>query len=89
MGKKNIFKSIGDGFSHAADDTGKWFKGAGKTVGHGLSDAAKWGEHTAGSVGKTLLNFGDKQISKVTDIFSSPTFLIVAGAVIVAIIVLK
>ena len=96
MGKTTIIKGIGDVFN----DIGHGLSNAGKSIGHGLSDAGKWGVHTAEDTfhwgektvkgaGKTLLNFSDNQISKVTDIFNNPTFLIVAGVVLVAIVIIK
>ena len=96
MGKPNIFKGIGN----AINDTGNWISGAGKSITHGAKDAGgwlvgaaedtfNWGEKTIGGVGNRILDFSGDQISKVTDIFNNPTFLIVAGAVIVAIIILK
>ena len=71
-------KSTGKWMGNAAKDSGNWIKNAGEDV-----------FQTGGKVGNRILDFGDAQISKVTDIFSSPTFLIVAGVVIVAIIILK
>ena len=89
MGKKNIFDSIGKGLS----DGGKWIghtaEKGGKWAGHAAEDTFHWGEKTGSQVGNRLLNFGDDQLSKLTGIFGSPTFLIVAGVVVVAIIILK
>ena len=75
---KNFLKQLGNGFKK----TGNWFKHAGEDTFH-------WGEKTVSSVGNKILNFADKQTSKLTNVFSSPTFLIVAGAVVVVFIMMK
>ena len=44
---------------------------------------------TVGSAAKYGLDWTGNQISTITGVFSSPTFLIVAGVVIVGILILK
>jgi hypothetical protein len=78
---KHMFKpakSVGNWIKHAAEDT---FDFAKHTV--------KAGVKLGGKVGNRLLNFTDKQVSSVTGVFSSPSFLIIAGVVIVGFVLLK
>ena len=89
MGKPNLFKSIGKGLGNVGKDIGKAGKSSGKWIGHAAEDTFHWSEKTIGNVGNRVLNFADDQLSKFTDIFNNPMLLMVAGAVIVAIIVLK
>lgn len=72
------FKSTGDWIKHAAEDTYK----EGKNIVTG-------GFKTVGSAGKTLLNFTDNQVSKVTDVLKSPSFLLIAGGIVVVLIVMN
>lgn len=75
---KNIFNQIG-----------KSTKASGKWIGHAAEDTFNWTTKTAGNTAKFGLDWTGDQVSKITDIFTSPTFLIVAGVVIVGIIILK
>lgn len=61
---------------------GNWIKNAGE-------DTFKWTEKTVGTGINKTLKFADKQTDKITGIFNNPTFLIVAGVVVVGIIVLR
>ena len=81
----NFLKQMNKGVKSA----GKWTKNAAKDSGNWIKNAGEDIFDTGGKVGNRILDFGDAQISKVTDIFSSPTFLIVAGVVIVAVVILK
>ena len=74
MGKKNFLSGL--------KSAGNWVKNAGE-------DTFKWGEKTAGKVGNRLLEHSETQLKSITDIFSSPSFLLIAGAVIIAIVLLK
>ena len=74
MGKKNFLSGL--------KSAGNWAKGA-------AEDTFKWGEKTAGNVGDRLLKHSETQLQSITGVFSSPSFLIVAGVVIVAVVLLK
>ena len=75
---KNFLKSL----KHTGKDVGNWGK-------HAAEDTFHWGTKTAGKVGDRLLDTYENSVSSITGVLSSPTFLIVAGAVILLIIVIK
>ena len=67
----------------------KGVKSGGNWVKHAAEDTFHWGEKTVGKVGDRVLDHTEKQLSSITGVFTNPTFLIVAGVVVVAIIILK
>lgn len=81
------FKSTGNWIKHAAEDSFDFGK---KTVGGGvraIGHVLEGGTKAVGSAGKTLLNFTDGQITKVTDILGSPSFLLIAGGIVVVLLI--
>ena len=64
-------------------------KPAGKWLGHAAKDTFHWTEKRVGQGINKALSFADKQTSKITDVFSNPTFLIVAGGIVVLLILMK
>ena len=64
-------------------------KSAGKWTTHAAEDTFHWTEKTVGNVGKKVLTFADNQTSKITDLLSNPTLLLVVGGVVVCVIMLK
>ena len=77
-GIKDTGKDIKHGIGSGANSVGNWFSSATSSV-----------TNTIGSAGKYGLDWTGDQISSITGVFSSPTFLIVAGVVILGIIILK
>ena len=80
-----IIDKIGKDIKHAGNDVKNGIGSGANSVGNWFSDATS----SIGSAGKYGLDWTGNQISTITGIFSSPTFLIVAGVVILGIIILK
>lgn len=86
---RNIFDKVQKGVSNGGKWIGHTAESGGKWIGHAAEDTFHWSTKSAGKVGNSVLDFGSEQVSKITGVFSSPTFLIVAGVVVVAIVVLR
>ena len=93
-------KTAGKWVVHAAEDTFSFGKDtvnsvvnlAEKTVNGGVNLASKTvsgGVRSVGSAGKTLLNFTDTQTSKLENVLTKPSFILIAGCVVVAIILIR
>ena len=85
---------------HAAEDTFNFGKKTvsnvvnlgEKTVNGGVrlvKQGVSGGVRVIGKAGDRVLGFADNQTSKMKDVLMNPTFMIVAGCVVVAIILLK
>ena len=67
----------------------KPIKSAGKWGKHAAEDVFHYGEKTIGKGVNKVFNFADKQLGRAENVLTNPTMLIIVGAVVVAIIILK
>ena len=75
---KNFFKQLGK----VGKSAGNWIKNA-------AEDTFHWTENTVGKVGNRLLDHSENQLSSITGVFNNPSFLIVAGVIVVALILTR